>query len=1305
MTCTIITNSANKIEKVLTPEGVESSLYKQIASMPFIQSADEAIGVYVRSTSSEVQNEINSLEGVSVDPITKEPKLSYRLVDGSFENNYKDALRNNNGGELQVGVRGTNGFVPIQSIQTSVSPNTVMGVINNYILNEMISPMKEKLQGLEFGFSSVNPLGKSNVIDNLFNDLQKVSPNFEIKKGRVVFLESNSIEMSNPQINTNYTNIKFSKKVEVIPSNNNTQDVVNSTIERLKETGLAEEVVIMGTSELTSFLEDLGIPYGVDYQREMRERGAIPNINGFVFDNKVYLNSDTMSLDTPIHEFAHLWNNYTKQNNPVLFDKGINLIKTEGQSYIDFVQQSQPELEGEDLYEEALAQAIGDNGARLIKNKTNGITKWLKEVWDWVTDSLGISDYVDSGDLNKLTLEQFSTAVAIDLLKQKNAPAADLVTKKTYGDSKTKIEVGFLEEAKLKDYIKNDRITIQENLNFLNNTDVFFAGPDDTFVGEASFDFGNGNVKSVTGDGGLYFPMSFEDIWAFKNNGNNTSLTVVNHINDLLERNKKKGIDKTYVVLVKGTDSKGISNPQGIEVALRVLEGMVNSEIIEAEDVKSNISVAIEEAKVLQAKSSLSKKNNRLKSQGRDIESDYTSMIPNFDINIDPTLTIEELKDSIIDFFKNDENIPFEIRKHFMTSLLGGIWKKYSKDKVVVNQIKDFLGFDKSEKLSLKQEFIDGIIKVSSEGRVTKYQSGDVYAAIEVSGEVSARLEGVDGEKVHPVFNGRIVQLDEKGNKVPVRMHLIDGHFKYNEFAQTLDGSTILDASTKTESQSISGKIFGVSQSWGRGTIISKGLDMTKIKFSKSVPENCLENEKNFKEFLDTGSWGMMTGANPVGQTYSEMANYRAFQRSQRFLKELGYNPIVIQGKYGKPEESLFVPGITREDAITFAKEFGQDSVVTDEGMFYRDGSYYPRNKEGDTFNGNYDDLYSTIKIGDKSLSFQIGYDFSDKITPESKDSNSINLPENSTYNKAEHFVSARTRRHLTEDGEGNYVFYHYSPENFEQTDPTKSGSLATSNTETGAWSLAGGVTYFYTDDMTQESMINGSNKFEFKIPKEQVYDADLDVNNYKKEVVDNYIKSHPNNAHPSVNQELALVTKKATEEGFKITTSKWSTAGVRAQSNVPLIPTDRQITEGSRIIKDFGSKYVSNFTKILDEGDVFNFDDVDEYLMFVAKKFPNIKDMQSVRYGRLFAALGAVIKSEVITAPYKKVALGYVRQYASEDINIKNILTKMPKEQLEALDALEFPTQMETPSTGSSVNDNIIDKLNNDDSIDKLEC
>ena len=68
-------------------------------------------------------------------------------------------------------------------------------------------------------------------------------------------------------------------------------------------------------------------------------------------------------------------------------------------------------------------------------------------------------------------------------------------------------------------------------------------------------------------------------------------------------------------------------------------------------------------------------------------------------------------------------------------------------------------------------------------------------------------------------------------------------------------------------------------------------------------------------------------------------------------------------------------------------------------------------------------------------------------------------------------------------------------------------------------------------------------------------------------------------------------------------------------------------------------------------------------------------------------------------------MALGYVRQYASEDINIKNILTKIPKEQLEALDALEFPTQMETPSTGSSVNDNIIDKLNNDDSIDKLEC
>ena len=1294
MTCTIITNSTNNIEKVLTPEGVESSLYKQIASMPFIQSADEAIGVYVRSSSPEVQNEINSLEGVEFDKISGEPKLSYRLADGSVENNYKDALSKSNGGEIHLGVRAENGFVPIQSIQTSVSPNTVQGAINNHILNGLISPVKTQTSNYGgFGLTSDNPMTQRHAAENLLRDLQKVSNNFEIKDNAVVPIKSNEITDINQTINSDYLTVKYSKKPQVSEV---VQEIPNSElsplVERLQESGLANQVIILDSADIDRVLNS--------FNKSTRNSVQNVGIKGFVVNNDVYLNSDNFTLDTPIHEFAHLWNNMVKNTNPTLYKQGLKLVETEGQHYVDLVQRSQPNLQGEALLEEALAQAIGDNGAKLLQENSKGLLNWLEGLWSWINEKLGITDLVDRGDLPSLTLEQFSTAVAIDLLKKNHSPAAELVTTKTYGDAKTKISVGFFEESKLPEYIKDGRVKVHKDLNFLDNTDVFFAGPDDTFVGEATFDFGNGDVKSVQGDGGLFFPLSFEDIWAFKNNGNNTSLTVMNHINYLYERNKEKGIDKTYVALVKGADSKGISNPQGIEVAFRVLEGMINSNILMGDEIHDNLETAVEEAKILQAKTSLSKKNKRLKAQGKPVETDYTSLIPNFNLDVNRELTLEETKNNVIEFFRNDESLPFTFRKHFMDSLLGGIWRGVSKDKGKVSQIKDFLGFAKGDKLSLKQEFIDGIIRVSSEGRVTQYNSGDVYAAIEVSGPVIARLEGVDGEKVHPVFNGRIIQVDETGEKVPVKMHLIDGHFKYNEFATTLDGKSILDAKTKLEAQSISGKVFGVSQSWGLGTIVSQGLDMSQIKYSKEVPEDYKDTLENFKDYLDNGSWGMMTGANPMGQKYTDIQNSRALRRAVDFLKDLGYQVDYIDGKYGHTEESLFVPGITREDALKFAKAFNQDSVLTEEGMIFQDNSIYPRDKSQDTFNGDYSDFYSTIKIDGQNVDFQIGLDMSEKIAPE--EVKTEQSKEGEIYNQPIHAVSGRTRRHLTEDGEGNFVFYHYSKVIFDTLDPRKSGTngAVTSTDETGAWSLAGGVSYLYTETGQSESLIGGNNGYQFKIPMTEVYDADLDINNYKSQLVEDYIKNNPVGAHPSGNQLLALVTKKATDSGYKLTTAKWSGYGVRAQTNLPLQPTDMRELDGNRIVKDFNNNYETNFQKVIANEDIYSFDNVDEFFTFIARKFSKDRNVTQYLHSRLDLALGFALSSTELTPIYKKLALDYARE-----LNEVGVIRRVPQELKDTLDALVLPTISENPSIGSNINDNIIDKLNNDDSIDKLEC
>lgn len=44
------------------------------------------------------------------------------------------------------------------------------------------------------------------------------------------------------------------------------------------------------------------------------------NTYGFAYDGKIYLNSDIMNSEVAIHEYTHLWDNYTQKTNPELWN-------------------------------------------------------------------------------------------------------------------------------------------------------------------------------------------------------------------------------------------------------------------------------------------------------------------------------------------------------------------------------------------------------------------------------------------------------------------------------------------------------------------------------------------------------------------------------------------------------------------------------------------------------------------------------------------------------------------------------------------------------------------------------------------------------------------------------------------------------------------------------------------------------------------------------------------------------------------------------------------------------------------------
>lgn len=196
------------------------------------------------------------------------------------------------------------------------------------------------------------------------------------------------------------------EKVNVTP-----KALIDAVLFKLKETGLANNVYSMTSEEIDAKLEEIGST------EEVRKSLTITP-NGFVYNGDVYLNTDNPRiLNTQIHEFGHLFNFWAKENRPNLYRKGIQLVQEQGQEYIDKVKESQPNLEGERLYEEALTQLIGDKGELVVNKKRKSlIREWLTDLWNSIKNALSITQYT-AEELENITLEQFAEAVAIDMLR------------------------------------------------------------------------------------------------------------------------------------------------------------------------------------------------------------------------------------------------------------------------------------------------------------------------------------------------------------------------------------------------------------------------------------------------------------------------------------------------------------------------------------------------------------------------------------------------------------------------------------------------------------------------------------------------------------------------------------------------------------------------------------------------------------------------------------------------------------------------------------------------------------------------
>jgi hypothetical protein len=146
----------------------------------------------------------------------------------------------------------------------------------------------------------------------------------------------------------------------------------------------------------------------------------------------------------------------------------------------------------------------------------------------------------------------------------------------------------------------------------------------------------------------------------------------------------------------------------------------------------------------------------------------------------------------------------------------------------------------------------------------------------------------------------------------------------------------------------------------------------------------------------------------------------------------------------------------------------------------------------------------------------------------------------------------------LEDDGKGNYLFYHYSPERRSKIKPgTGQNTLKTARDEIAALSSVGGLGMYYVSGDEKEFGM-GPWQHIIKVPYDEVYYFNEDALDLYEVAYNRFRERYNGVDRPLLafnpNYQVAWITKVANERGFKMIVAEWSRS-LRAQTGIELTP------------------------------------------------------------------------------------------------------------------------------------------------------
>ena len=433
-------------------------------------------------------------------------------------------------------------------------------------------------------------------------------------------------------------------------------------------------------------------------------------------------------------------------------------------------------------------------------------------------------------------------------------------------------------------------------------------------------------------------------------------------------------------------------------------------------------------------------------------------------------------------------------------------------------------GFEVTEQLDNNGRVLMQKAAVSSETLpppIAMHEDGDIS-------EVEAKLTNPFQRKVFSGAKNIVKSLKAYIPEVQVYMHETES--SYNQAIKPLGGTAgsrgnfnvgridinLSKANTRTvaheAAHAVLYKTFGDNQ-------------VAFTKFHKSLASAI--SSMDSKDFVNDRG-GITTAKKYLNDFITRYKGDRVSERPEEYIAELAG---LLSSKKGK----LSIGGLKK--VALMVREFLLDITGGKIDLFK---DLNDTKEIVDFFNG----LSNSFREGlDISVKDEFKNKYSDASAPTSSQA------ESAKGSKSQLLTDKKILSKMTEDGDGNFVFYHYSPSKIVgKIDPRHFGR----NLKTGRDERPGiGISMYYTRPDFRD--VSGDWGYVVRIPKENVYPFNEDpLNLYDKAKVE-FEKMYPKQAFDP-NKQVAFISQEAAKLGYDMTVAKWGKE-LRAQTTLAIKP------------------------------------------------------------------------------------------------------------------------------------------------------